>query len=153
MASSGVLVSAQMPPAIPNTTRIITRNAFRALVSMMRSSRNCFLGSGDGLVAGVSISALWLPGLDRALHLSFGVHQEISAGHDAFAFLEAGSDLVEFAVLSTQFDVARLQLAFALVDEHDVVSAGGQHSRDGNPEAFAHIHGYFCIHVHVRAQF
>src|ERR1051326_5186866 len=40
MASSGVRVSAQRPPAMPKMTRTRTRNAFRALDSMTRSSRD-----------------------------------------------------------------------------------------------------------------
>src|SRR5258707_10702930 len=39
MASSGVLFSAQMPPAMPKTARMIMRKALRELASMMRSMR------------------------------------------------------------------------------------------------------------------
>src|SRR6266496_4701328 len=46
MASSGVLVSAHIPPAMPNTERMMTRKALRALASMMRSSRSVERGAG-----------------------------------------------------------------------------------------------------------
>src|SRR5947207_10902473 len=56
MASSGVFVSAQMPPAMPKTTRMMMRKAFRELDSMMRSSRNDSGRDGESACRGVGDS-------------------------------------------------------------------------------------------------
>src|SRR5262245_18938105 len=109
IASSGVLVSAQIPPAIPNTTRMMMRNALRALDSMMRSRRNSFLRSeGAAAEAGVGVSMCFLPwalpGFQCALHLCLRVNKEVAARDDALGFLQTGLHLVEVAVFATQFN-------------------------------------------------
>src|SRR6266478_4168518 len=56
MASSGVFVSAQTPPAMPNTVRVTTRKAFLALASMMRSRRKDSARDGESACRGVGDS-------------------------------------------------------------------------------------------------
>src|SRR5260370_37442656 len=139
MASSGVCTSAQPPPRMPKIVRIITRNGFRALASMMRSSKRGRVGVsvcrrvGESLCpAFVSVSRgpsgiviLPSPRLQRPLDLGLGVDEEVGAGDNAFGFFQPGNDRVIVDVLPAQLDQPRFQFAFALIDEADVVLAGG----------------------------
>src|SRR5260370_38524514 len=96
MASSGVRLSAQIPPATPKTLRMMTRNGLRALASIMRSSRNgffCVIADVERLAASMRLFPLALPGLKRALHLRFGVEWEVGTGDDAPGCVYAGFDL------------------------------------------------------------
>src|SRR6266404_9638837 len=54
MASRGVLVRAQMPPAMPKTVRIMTRKALRELASMMRSISGVERGASGAWGRGAS---------------------------------------------------------------------------------------------------
>src|SRR6266403_4160145 len=140
MASSGVRVSAQIPPATPKTLRMMTRNGLRALASIMRSSRNgffCVIADVEPVAVSMRLFPLALPGLKRALHLRFGVDEEVGTGDDALGFVEAGFDLVVIAELAAQLDKARLQSTLAFVHENDIPLAGGQHGADGQGHPFA----------------
>src|SRR6185295_14966111 len=118
MASSGVCVSAQMPPATPNTVRIRIRNALRALASMSRSMNVGALECWSvGISAGFIPSLLRsnTPVLQRALHFGFGIDQEVGAGNHALSFRQSGRYGVVVAVFSAELDEPRFQSAFALV--------------------------------------
>src|SRR5216684_1554119 len=108
IASSGVCTSAQTPPRMPKIVRIITRNGFRALASMMRSRIGRRVGvsacRGVGESPGpafVSVSRdssgiviLPSPRLQRPLDLGLGVDEEVGAGDNAFGFFQSGNDRV-----------------------------------------------------------
>src|SRR5260370_25281906 len=140
MASSGVRVSAQIPPATPKTLRMMTRNGLRALASIMRSSRNGFFGViADVELVSVSMRLfpLALPGLKRALHLRFGVDEEVGTSDDALGFVAAGFDLIVIAELAAQLDAARLESTLAFVHEKHMARARRQHGAEAQGTPFA----------------
>src|SRR5207302_5920474 len=157
MASSGVWVSAQMPPATPKTVRMRIRNALRALASMMRSTSvgvlECWsVGVWVALIIPSLLRSI-TPVLQRALHLGFGVDQEVGAGNNSLPFLESGRHRVVIAVFPPEFDETRLQHAFTFVHEDHVAFAGGQDGIDRDGQRFAHLHAQLDIHIHLGSKF
>src|SRR5438128_1555545 len=124
MASNGVCVRAQMPPAMPNTARIRMRKVLRALASMSRSRSG---GGAECCSVGVLVAFTFplllhslTPVLHCALHLGLGINQEVGAGHNPVILLEAREQGVVVAILSTQLDKARLQHALAFIHEDQI---------------------------------
>ena len=103
---------------MPKIVKMTTRNALRALASMMRSSRK---GLGDTEFVVHSVRSLRSPRFQRALHLGFGINQKIGAVDDPFIFFQTGLHFKEIAIFAAKFDKARLQSAAAFVHKNYVV--------------------------------
>src|SRR5438874_908502 len=153
MASSGVCVSAQMPPAMPNSVRIRIRNALRALASMMRSTS---FGAPECWSVEVSVSIITpsllgslTPILHSALHFGLGVDEEVGAGNNTLALLQSSRYRVVIAIFASEIDETRLQPAFAFVHENRTALAGGHDGADRDGQRFAHIHTQLHIHIHL----
>src|SRR5439155_14721345 len=150
MASSGVCTSAQMPPAMAKSVRMMTRNWLRALASMTRSMSDVERGSvgaserwsvgasergasggpgvGGGSVLICLICALSRsPRLHRPLNLRFRVDQEIGAGDHSLAFAQAAPDFIIAAEFAAKLHKTRLQPALTFVHEHQVAFACRHH--------------------------
>src|SRR5215813_7628644 len=128
MASSGVRVSAQIAPAIPNTVRMITKKALRALASIIRSSRNGLAAPGtleSCVLVGVG-SDIESPGFQRALHLRFRINEEVRAADNPLAFLQPGLEFVCFTVFAAQLNKSRFEFAFSSVNKGNVAQASRQ---------------------------
>src|SRR2546421_6613389 len=119
MASSGVRLSAQIAPAMPNAVRMRTRNGLRALASMIFSRRNGFAWTGamESWSFGVMGSGIGSPGFEGALNLRFGVNQEVGAVDNALAIRQPGLEFVNVAVLAAKFEEAWFEFAVAFVHE------------------------------------
>src|SRR6267143_738267 len=157
MASSGVCVSAQMPPATPNTVKMRIRNALRALASMMRSTSvgvlECWsVGVWVALIIPSLLRSI-TPVLQRALHFGFGVDQEVGAGNNSLPFLQSRRHRVVVTIFSAELDETRLQLACAFAHKAHVVFAGGHDRAARDGQRLAHVHAQFAIDVHVWPKF
>ena len=84
--------------------------------------------------AGDHCSALPLSreALQRRFEIAFGVDQEVGRDDDLFAFGDAVAYFDIAAAAAAELDVARLEPALALVDEHDLPAAAVEHGAFGN---------------------
>mgnify|MGYP003522156853 CR=1 FL=1 len=71
---------------------------------------------------------------DRRLEVALGIDQEVGGDHHLFAFLDPLQHFDVIVAARPEFDIARLEAAFALLDQHNLagtaVDDGGSRYRD-----------------------
>ncbi len=90
---------------------------------------------------------------DRRLEVALGIDQEVGGDHHLFAFLDPLQHFDVIVAARPEFDIARLEAAFALLDQHylagTAVDYGG--GRHGDDLAFC-AHRQFDLGEHGRLE-
>src|ERR1043166_10168731 len=133
MAASGMFWSPQIPPATAKTVMISVRNLLRTLASMMRSISDdgtaascCGVGEGFEFIV-ASFRRTGVPCFYRALHFRLGIDEKICAVDDAITFFQPAQQLEIVSKFFADFDKARLDSSFALVQERQRAPISRQH--------------------------